>query len=76
MACFMSCTTFSIDEYTWRKYGAPLHMICDHGNGEDAGTDGFTVYSCNAELDQPRHIRFSRRYPLGSLIGHTDTPFR
>lgn len=41
----------------------------------DAGNDGFIKDSYRDELDEPRHIRFSIWYHLGSIIECAETPF-
>lgn len=60
---------------TWHARNGPLQITIEPDYGMDKGTDGFFLDSYRDELDKPRHIRFSRRYPLGPFIERADTRF-
>lgn len=65
---------------TWPEHNAPLFSEIIRLSAALGWIRGLLCFFCTRtgrdELYKPPHIRFSRRYPLGSFIERTDIPFR
>lgn len=61
---------------TRQECSGPLKITLERNYVMNAGADGFPMDSYRDAFDKTRHVRFNRRYPLGSFVERTDTPFR